>query len=70
MVCSLPELGIFWGDLNDTVWLSMTGLKWWWHEKLQEGRLMEPMYCLHTSQLNPFLGGAPSMGLPSSPHPN
>ena len=38
-------LEFFWnGDLNDTVWLPTKGTKRWWHHKLQDGKLIDPVY--------------------------
>ena len=44
---TIPEVGVFMGDLNDTVWPSTRGMKRWWHRALQDGDLIDPVYALH-----------------------
>ena len=44
---TIPEVGVFMGDLNDTVWPSARGMKRWWHHALQDGDLIDPVYALH-----------------------
>ena len=44
---TIPEVGVFMGDLNDTVWPSTRGMKRWWHHALQDGDLTDPVYALH-----------------------
>ena len=44
---TIAEVGVFMGDLNDTVWPSTRGTKRWWQHALQDGELIDPIHALH-----------------------
>ena len=54
---TIPEVGVFMGDLNDTVWPSTRGMKRWWHHALQDGELIDPVYALHPQSHVPNVFG-------------